>query len=132
MTTANRIRIVVVLLLLCGGVAAYQHPAAFDSVAGLVGYKSKVVQAVIIEESAERSKLPQSQIIAIMKAGEIGVGVVDQNAVGPDGKTPASMSPFIAAAAGKQLPQLTRKWSNGRTTSVAMPADFDKLKEAVK
>jgi hypothetical protein len=133
-TNSLKIRIVIALALLAGGVAVRQHPDAVssicDSAAGWVGFKSTVLRAVIVEESSARSKLPQAQIIAIQKAGSIGIDVVDQDVVGPDGKPPAELLSFLAAAKGKPLPQLARKWSNGRTTSVALPATFDKLKEA--
>jgi hypothetical protein len=99
----------------------------------LVGAKSKVLKAVIVEEGSMRSSLPQQQIITLMKASSLGVYVVDQDIVGPDKKTPpADLVPFLNAAKGKQLPQLARKWSNGRTTSVACPVPFEKLKEAVQ
>jgi hypothetical protein len=134
LSTSLKIRIVIALVLLAGGVAAHQHPEAVssivDSAAGWVGFKSTVLQAVIVEESSDRSKLPHAQIVAILKASSIGIKVIDKDVIGPDGKTPAELLPFLKAAEGKQLPQLTRKWSNGRTTSVALPATFEKLKEA--
>lgn len=100
----------------------------------LVGAKGKVLKAVIVEESSMRSSLPdKSQIEAIMNASSIGILVVDQDVVGPDKKTPpTSLVPFLNAAKEKELPQLTRKWSSGRVTSVACPPTFEKLKEAVQ
>jgi hypothetical protein len=136
MTTSLKIRCLVALALLAGGVYLHQNPQAMDRVSAVVssplelfGFKSTVLQAYIVEETSKRSTLPQEQIIAIQKASSIGIKPIDKDVVGPDNKPPAELIPFLKAAEGKQLPQLARKWSNGRTTSVAMPATFEKLKE---
>lgn len=133
LTASLKIRLTLALVLAAGGALVYQHPDAvaftIDSATGWLGFKSTVVQAVIVEKSSDRSKLPQSQIIVIQKAGELGIKVVDQNVLDPAGNVPSVLAPFLAAAKGKPLPQLVRKWASGRITSVALPPSFDKLRE---
>lgn len=132
MSNSLKIRFVITLLLIAAAVGVRQNPGVLDDPLAMLGYKSKIVQAVIVEESTDRSKLKQPQIVAITKAASLGVQVIDKDTVGPDNKTPEVLVPFLAAAKDKPLPQLVRKWSNGRVTSVAMPLTFEKLQEAVK
>lgn len=94
-------------------------------------YTSKPVQCVIVEESAERPKLPASQIQALAAADGMGVIVVDKDVLGKAKKPDPALQHYLDEAKGKPLPQLVRKWSNGRTTSVACPLTADDLRKAV-
>jgi hypothetical protein len=139
MTTATRIRIAVALLLFAGVFTLQQSPNALEAVSAaiqspleLFGYKSKVVQAWIVEESSDRPKLDQQQIIAIRKAETLGIKLVDPQDQPVDAKAKAELEAVLKAVQGKSLPQLVRKWSNGRTTAIACPGTFEKLREAVQ
>jgi len=95
------------------------------------------VQSIIVEESSQRSSLSVELRSTLNRAGSLGIDVIDQDVTDSSKKTPAELVPFIKAAqtkvaSGGSLPQLTRKWSNGRTTSVACPYPLTKLEEATK
>jgi len=105
-------------------------PGAAETVIGWV-YESKPVQSVIVEESSDRPKLPASQIQAIAAAPGMGVFVIDKDVLGPGKKPAPVLQHYLDEANGKPLPQLVRKWSNGRTTSVDCPLTADELKKAV-
>lgn len=138
MTNSLKYRIVIALLLLGGGVYLHQHPAAADSIVAAVraplsifGVKGTVVQAWIVEETSTRSKLPQSQIIAIRKAETLGIKLVDPGDDPTTEAAKAELAAVLKAAQGKPMPLLVRKWSNGRTTAIALPATFEELKGAM-
>ena len=92
---------------------------------------SKPVQSVIVEESGDRPKLPASQIQALAAAPGLGVFVIDKDVLGPGKKPAPVLQHYLDEAKCKPLPQLVRKWSNGRTTSVACPLTTDELRKAV-
>jgi len=94
-------------------------------------YSSKPVQCVIVEESADRPKLPASQIQALAAAPSMGVFVIDKDVLGPGKKPAPVLQHYLDEAKGKPLPQLVRKWSSGRTTSVDCPLTTDELRKAV-
>lgn len=128
MTNSLKIRLILAAVLLAGGMTVHCHPGAIsgvvETVQSWIGAKSTVVQAVIVEESSERSKLPQTQIIAITKASSIGIKVIDK-----DSAVPPDLQKFLDAAKGKPLPQLVVKRSNGRVTSAALPPTFGQLRD---
>ena len=92
---------------------------------------AKLLGAVIVEESADRPKLPAEQVMALAAAPALGVVVVDQHVVGKGKQPAAELQPYLDAAKGKLLPQLVRKWGNGSVTSVDCPTTTELLKKAV-
>jgi hypothetical protein len=131
MTDSIKIRIALCIILLVGGVYCTAHPEALDAPLSWVGASSKIEKAWIVEETANRSALPQTQIIAIRKAETLGIKRIDPGDVPVNEAAKVELAAVLKAVGDKPLPQLARKWSNGRTTSVACPLTFDKLKEAV-
>jgi hypothetical protein len=105
-------------------------PAAAETAWSWV-YSSKPVQCVIVEESADRPKLPSSQIQALTAAPDMGVIVVDKDVLGKAKKPDPALQHYLDEAKGEPLPQLVRRWSNGRTTSVACPLTTEELRKAV-
>ena len=124
--------IVACLMLVVGvaGQAGVDFPSYADTAIGWV-YSSSPVQSVIVEESGDRPKLPASQIQALAAAPGMGVFVIDKDVLGPGKKPAPVLQHYLDEAKDKPLPQLVRKWSNGRTTSVACPLTTDELRKAV-
>lgn len=94
--------------------------------------RSAVGEVVVVEESADRSLLPQSKIAvltspAVRKAAkEVGVTfhVVDLNDVDASGTTTSELKPFIEAAVdAKILPAWVERNARGSYTAKPLPAN---------
>lgn len=127
--------IVGVALIVVGGLGEFTPVGeyaqqAWESVGSVWG-TAKLTSAVIVEESADRPKLTADQIQALAAAPGLGVIVVDQNVLGKAKKPSPELQPYLDAAKDKPPPQLVRKWSSGKITSVDCPATLGLLKKAI-
>lgn len=94
---------------------------------------SPVASFVIVERTADRSTLAPAVIELLQEVSKTHLcPVIDSTPVGPDGKIPADLVPFIDAVKDKPLPALAVIHKDATTTCLPLPATIDAIKEAVK
>lgn len=91
----------------------------------------KVTAAVIIEETADRPKLPANVLTVLNLAPKHGVKVFDKDVLDKERRKPTALAPFLDAAAGKTLPVLVRQRGTAYD-AIPCPDSEAKLQEALK
>lgn len=124
MTTANRIRCVVALLVLAGMVAVWRHPGVF-------GTKAKADAVVIIEETANRSTLPVATLDvlrsttlgpALKAKGVTLIGPLDKDVTGT---IPANVAAALSKAKTEKLPRAVGMRGGSVVFDVELPTEAE-------
>jgi hypothetical protein len=116
---------IVVALLLAIGITLIVKPDLIP-----LGSLGTPVESVIIREAAPDKPYSQEMIELYAGATKLGIGVWDDNVLGPGKKPSEKAKPFLEAAAGKDLPVLVSKWPNGSYTAKACPTTLSELEKA--